>query len=259
MIEKTLGFIGGGRMTRIMLEGFKRKGLAFKKVVVSDINLEAIKHLKEKFLDITVAPDNNLLPASSDIVFMAIHALAVLPALDEIKSSLKQEAVLISLAPKIAISKISERLEGFNKIVRMIPNACSIINCGYNPIAYSPSLDESEREYLLKILAILGDCPEVDEDKLESYAVLAAMGPTYLWFQLYELEKIGTSFGLTAQEARSAVTRMAEGAARTMIESDLTPEDVMDLIPVKPLVEEEETIKSLYQLKLEGLYKKLKA
>ncbi len=259
MYEKTIGFIGGGRVTRIILEGFKRKNLSFKEVVVSDINPEALKHLKAKFLDITVAPDNNPLPASGDIVFMALHPPAVLPALDEIKSSLKQEAVLISLAPKIAISKISERLEGFKKIVRMIPNACSIINCGYNSIAYSPSLDESERKHLMKILAILGDCPEVDEDKLEAYAILAAMGPTYLWFQLYELEKIGTSFGLTAQEVRSAVARMAEGAARTMVESDLTPEDVMDLIPVKPLEEEEETIKSLYRSKLEGLYKKLKA
>jgi len=64
---------------------------------------------------------------------------------------------------------------------------------------------------------------------------------------------------LTPQEVRSAVTRMAEGAAKTMYESDLTPEDVMDLIPVKPLGEEEETIKSLYRSKLEGLYKKLKA
>jgi len=28
---------------------------------------------------------------------------------------------------------------------------------------------------LLRILAILGDCPEVDEDKLEAYAILASM------------------------------------------------------------------------------------
>jgi len=85
MIEKTLGFIGGGRVTRIILEGFKRKNLLFKEVVVSDINPEALKHLKEKFLDITVALDNNPLPASGDLVFIALHPPAVLPALDDIK------------------------------------------------------------------------------------------------------------------------------------------------------------------------------
>ncbi|MGB8952760.1 MAG: NAD(P)-binding domain-containing protein [Candidatus Aminicenantales bacterium] len=259
MMDKTIGFIGGGRVTRIMLEGFKRKNLSFKEVVVSDINPEALKHLKEKFLDITIAPDNNPLPASGDIVFIALHPPVVLPALDEVKSFFKKETILISLAPKISISRISERLEGFKKIVRMIPNACSIVNHGFNPMAFSPSLDQSEKKDLLKILAVLGECPEVKEDKLEAYAILSAMGPAYLWFQLYEMEKIGTSFGLTPQDVRSAVTSMAEGAARTVVESDLTPEDVMDLIPVKPLAEEEETIKSLYRSKLEGLFKKLKA
>jgi pyrroline-5-carboxylate reductase len=47
MIEKTLGFIGGGRVTRIILEGFKRKNLLFKEVVVSDINPDSLNTLKE--------------------------------------------------------------------------------------------------------------------------------------------------------------------------------------------------------------------
>ena len=246
-------------MTRIILEGFKRKNLAFKKAIVSDINPEALKRLKEKFLDITVAPDNNPLPALGDFVFIALHPPAVLPALGEIRSSLQQEGILISLAPKITISKISERLQGFNKIVRMIPNACSIVNMGYNPVAFSPAFNESERQAFLELMAPLGYCPVVEEEKLEAYAILAAMGPTYLWFQLYELEKIGMSFGLTPREVRSTVARMAEGAAMTMYESDLVPDEVMDLIPVKPLGEEEEAIKSLYRSKLEALYKKLRS
>ncbi|HZX10332.1 MAG TPA: pyrroline-5-carboxylate reductase dimerization domain-containing protein, partial [Acidobacteriota bacterium] len=104
-----------------------------------------------------------------------------------------------------------------------------------------------------------GDCPEVDEQKLEAYAVVAAMGPTYLWFQLYEVEKLGTTFGLTPQEARAAVSIMAEGAAKTVLKSGLTPDEVMDLIPVKPLGEEEEKIKEIYQAQLNALFAKLKS
>ena len=259
MIEKTLGFIGGGRVTRIMLEGFKRKGLTFKKVVVSDINPEALKHLKENFLDITVAPDNNPLSASGDIVFMALHPPAVLPALDEIRSSLKPETVLISLAPKITMAEISEGLGGFSRIVRMIPNACSIVNHGYNPVAFSTSLDESERKHLMKILAILGECPEVDEARLEAYAVLTGMGPTSFWFQWEELARIGEAFGIDPDEARKVISHMIEGAAKTLFYSNLTPEEVMDLIPARPLMEEEGRIREIYRCRLEALPKKLKS
>jgi len=259
MIEKSLGFIGSGRVTRIILEGFKRKNLLFKEIITSDINPDALNGLKEKFPSIVIAPGNNHLPASADFVFIALHPPVVMPALDEIKSVLKKNSVLISLAPKITISKISSQLNGFSRIVRMIPNACSVINQGYNPLAFSPSLDEPEKKDLLRILAILGNCPEVDEDKLEAYAVVAAMGPTYLWFQLYELEKLGMSFGLTPQEARRAVSSMAEGSAKTMIDSGLPPDEVMDLIPVKPLGESEEKIKEIYHVQLKSLFAKLKS
>lgn len=258
MIEKSLGFIGGGRVTQIILEGFKRKNITFKKISVFDTNQDALNNLKEKFPDI-VTRHNNQFPAFCDVVFIALHPPAVLPALDEIKSLFKQYAIIVSLAPKITISKISEKLGGFSRIARMIPNACSIINHGYNPITFSPSIDESEKKELLRILAILGDCPEIDEGKLEAYAIVAAMGPTYLWFQLYELEKIGITFGLTPLEVRRAVSCMAVGSAKTMNESGLMSEEVMDLIPVKPLGEDEDNIKSIYQAKLEALYKKLKS
>lgn len=258
MIEKSLGFIGGGRVTRIILEGFKKKNISFKKIFVSDVNQDTLSQLKEKYPGIKTASSNKF-PASTDFVFIALHPPAVIPALDKIKTVLRQDAILVSLAPKITISKISEHLDGFSRIARMIPNACSIINHGFNPVAFSASLNEEEKKELLRILAFIGNCPEVDEGKLEAYAIVTAMGPTYLWFQLYELEKIGESFGLTSQEARSAVSWMAEGSAMTMNESGLSPDEIIDLIPVKPLGEEEENIKSIYHTKLEALFDKLKS
>ncbi len=86
----------------------------------------------------------------------------------------------------------------------MIPNAPSIINEGYNPVAFHPALAGTDKESLLALFKILGDCPEVDEEKLESYAILTAMGPTYLWFQLYELHSLGRQFGLLTRNCMTA-------------------------------------------------------
>jgi pyrroline-5-carboxylate reductase len=47
--HKTLGFIGGGRITRIILEGFRRKGVEFPEVVVSDLDQGVLSRLREKF------------------------------------------------------------------------------------------------------------------------------------------------------------------------------------------------------------------
>ncbi len=139
----------------------------------------------------------------------------------------------------------------------MIPNAPSIINAGYNPVVFAPGILPSEKEELKSLFSILGDCPEVAEEKLEAYAILTGMGPTYLWFQLYELQELCQSFGLSPPEIEQSLPKMVIGTIKTMFESGLSPQGVMDLIPVKPLGKEEETIKHAYRTNLEALYQKL--
>ncbi len=257
VINKTIGFIGGGRVVRILLGGFKRGGQIFTEVVVSDVNTETLRTLKETFPEIRITSDNTQ-PAQQDVVFLALHPPVLGNVLREIKSCLKSHAMLISLAPKHTIAKLSESLGGFQRIVRMIPNAPSLVNEGYNPVACSKRLGESDKKELREMFSVLGECPEVEEEMLEAYAILTAMGPTYFWFQLHALQEIGKSFGLTRQEALEGVTAMARGAAVTMNKSGLSPEAVMDLIPVKPLADEEAQIKQIYRSKLEPLFKQLK-
>ncbi len=258
MKNRSFGFIGGGRVARIILEGFQRKGVELPEVVVSDIDPAALDRLREKFPGIRTMPGDNKASAACDTVFLALHPPACPGALDEIKGSLKSGAVLISLAPKITMALISERLGGFARVARMIPNAPSIVGAGYNPIAFAPALAREEQEDLRALFSALGECPAVPEKDLEAYAVLAAMGPTYFWFQWEELEALGAGFGLDREALRNALSAMVEGAGQAYFHSGLTGPEVMDLIPVKPLKEDEEDIRSRFRQRLVPLYEKIK-
>ena len=108
------------------------------------------------------------------------------------------------------------------------------------------------------MLAPLGECPEVAEEKLEAYAVLTAMGPTYLWFQLQALREVAAGFGLTEAEILPALKRMVCGGARTLLESGLTAAEVMDLVPVKPLAEMEAQVAEMYRTRLPAIHQKIK-
>jgi len=197
--------------------------------------------------------------ALRDIIFLAVHPPAVETVLSEIKDVLRPESVVVSLAPKWSMDAIAARLNGFRRIVRAIPNAPSIINQGFNPIAFTPDFPESEKRDLLPLFMALGTCPEVDEKKLEAYAILTAMGPTYFWPQLQEMRLLGESFGLSAEETVEGLTRMMEGSLNTIFRSSLSYDAVVDLIPVKPLGEDEPAFREAYRTKLRGLYEKLKS
>jgi pyrroline-5-carboxylate reductase len=258
MAGQTVGFVGAGRVARIILGGLRKAGSMPAKTVASDMNADVLKLLQSAFPEIQTVLKNNREAAAQDLVFLALHPPALPGALAEIRDCLKPGAVVISLAPKLSIARLTEGLAGFNRIVRLIPNAASIIGGGYNPIAFSGAFSLQEKEEIRDLLGPLGKCPEVAEEKLEAYAVVTAMGATYLWFQWHELRNLAESFGMSAEEAKSGVAEMVAGAVETLFGSGLSAEEVMDLIPVKPLGEEEANIKAMYRARLEPLYRKLK-
>jgi pyrroline-5-carboxylate reductase len=133
-----------------------------------------------------------------------------------------------------------------------------VIGAGFNPVAYSPAISTQDRSDLASLLAPLGQCPETAEEKLEAYAILSGMGPTYLWFQLQALREVAADFGLSGPEVTAAIESMVSGATRTLLGSGLAPADVMDLIPVKPLAEMEAQVAELYRSRLPALFAKIK-
>jgi pyrroline-5-carboxylate reductase len=255
-MKTTAGFIGGGRITRIFLKGFSDAKMQFEKVVVFEPNAETAKSLQEQFPLIELA-DSPQLAAKQSIVFLAVHPPVMMETLQNVKDAVTKSTIVVSLAPKITLEKMAAILPTKN-LVRMIPNATSFINEGFNPVAFHAEMNDEKKQKCLKILKKLGKTFETEESKLEGYAINSAMLPTYFWFQWQELEKIATETGLSAEEARKTVASTLKKAWKLYFKSGLTPEQVMDLIPVKPIGENEPEIRNILNNKLMGLYSKIK-
>lgn len=71
-MKTTIGFIGGGRITKIFLQGFKNAGLEFESVKVFEPNGETLEKLTAVFPQIEKAEDLAA-AASQQIVFLAVH------------------------------------------------------------------------------------------------------------------------------------------------------------------------------------------
>jgi len=216
MHHKSIGFIGGGRITRIILEGWSRAGKMPADVAVSDPNAETWVKLKARFASAVVTEDNKQ-TAARDIVFLAVHPPAVAETAGLVKGSLKPGSVVVSLAPKFTIAKLAGLLGGFNRLARVIPNAPSLIGRGFNPVAFAPGLPAGDKAELGALLTPLGEA-----------------------------------------ETAAALKRMVDGTAATLLESGLSPAEVMDLVPVKPLAEMEAQVSEMYRTRLSGIYQKIK-
>jgi len=256
MKTKSLGFIGGGRITRIFLQALTNQKTEVQSVVVFDTNAEVLQLLKQQFPNIVVAGTAEK-AAMQPTVFIAVHPPVIMESLDNIAGVITPDTLVISLAPKITIGKIQSKLNT-SHIARMIPNATSFINKGYNPVTFAKDFDPKEKALFLRQMEVLGTIFEVEEAKLEAYAMLSAMLPTYFWFQWKELVNLGQPMGLSEEESKQTVQQTLLAAMDLYFESGLSPEQVMDLIPVKPIGEHQQQIVDIYQSKLTGLFEKIK-
>ena len=255
-MKHSIGFIGGGRVTKILLQGFKNRNISFSRVVVTDTNPEVLAKLRKQFPK--VESSDAAAAAGQDIVFIALHPPMVMDTIELIKNEVKAEATVISLAPKINLPKLSMKLEHVKNLARLIPNATSYINEGFNPVTFATGFDLLKKKEVLDLLSSLGTTFEVSEEKLESYAIMSAMLPTYFWFQWRELAEIGIKIGLTEEESKKSINDTIIASLDLMYKSGLSAPEVIDLIPVKPIGEHEPQIAEIYKTKLIGLFEKIK-
>jgi pyrroline-5-carboxylate reductase len=257
MQSHTVGFVGGGRITAIFLQALGGRSLALERVTVSDSNAGVLAALGSRFSGIAITASNGD-AAACERVFLALHPPALKAVLPEVADRVQPEAVVVSLAPVVSLARLSELLGGFGRLARVLPNASSLVGSGFNPVAFADGLPDEARSEIESLLDGLGAHPVVPEETLEAYAILAAMGPTYFWFQWQELRELAASFGLGPAETDAALRAMLDGAVRTFFDSGLAAEQVIDLIPVRPLADAEAEIRKAYRQFLPKLHAKLK-
>ena len=98
-MKASIGFIGGGRITKIFLHGFKNAGLEFVSVKVFEPNSETLANLERTFPEIEKVETAES-AAVQKVVFVAVHPPVVMETLQKIKDTVTESTIVVSLAPE---------------------------------------------------------------------------------------------------------------------------------------------------------------
>lgn len=255
MVYERISFIGGGRIVRILLRAFQNASHHFEAIKVYEKDGQTFMRLKSDYPQVEAA---SLADAfRQDLVILALHPPVLVQLLAELEGTCHTDATIVSLAPKVTTTQIGSSLHT-DKVVRMIPSATSLIGKGYNPVAFHPSFDEAEKETILALLKPTGHVFETTEKKLGGYVIASAMLPTYFWYQLQELQQIAMQTALDGEESKQAIQQTLTAALELFFKAGMSADEVIDLIPAKPMGEAEPLLRKLYQEKLLSLYEKIK-
>lgn len=212
-------FIGGGNMAAALISGIVRQAGSGANIHVVDRNPEALERLSQQYgVRTATAIDEQV--KESEVVVLAIKPQQMREVAAELAPLLNRQLVL-SIAAGIRSSDLSRWLNGYDAIVRTMPNTPALIGMGVTGLAAQPGVSEAQREQADTVMRAVGKTVWLDDEaQIDPVTAVSGSGPAYVFFFLEAMQEAALQMGLNAEQGRELALATFTGAAQLAAQSD---------------------------------------
>lgn len=223
-----LGFIGMGNMGYAIMKGVKN---SFHKedIIFHSNTVEKMKKISGEE-DIRYKMSNKEVLEEAKYIILAVKPQMFDKVLPEIKESIRQEHVIISLAPGVTIEQL-EQMCGTKRIVRTMPNTPALVTEGMTGVSYDAAIfTEEEKQTVEKIFSSIGKMRVVDEKIIDCVVCASGSSPAYVFMFIEALADSVVKCGMKRDEAYEFVAQTVLGSAKLMLETKKHPGELKDMV-----------------------------
>jgi pyrroline-5-carboxylate reductase len=214
---KKIAVIGTGNMGKAIINGLKNKY----KIIASDIDKEKLN----KIHAITVC-DNCSAIGKSDIVLLAIKPQNMDSVLREIRNTVSQKQLVVSIAAGVNTKKIEMKL-GNVPVVRVMPNTPSLVGMGMSVLCGGRYANKKHVKEAERIFSSIGKTMIIKNEQLmNAVTATSGSGPAYIYLFIESLIRAGTRLGLKKEIAEKLVLQTVKGSIELLLQSKKTPEEL---------------------------------
>lgn len=220
MLEKSIGFIGGGNMASSLIGGLIADGIPPEQITVSEPEAERRATLRAHFA-INVVESNEALIESAEVIILAVKPQVIHQVCSAISAHLTVHSPLfISIAAGIRVADINRWLGGEQAIVRTMPNTPALIRTGATGLFANARVSGAQRELAESILRAVGVTVWVEkEDEIDIVTALSGSGPAYFFLIIEQMQNAAQKLGLSEESSRLLALQTAFGATKMALES----------------------------------------
>ena len=218
------GFIGCGNMGGALIRAVAKQT---KDIMVADFDEQkAVSLANELGL---VAGDNKTIASTCDRIFLGVKPQVMAEMLADIKDTLlEKKPTLISMAAGLSTDKIKE-FAGDVPIIRIMPN--TPVSVGEGVILYCANgVEPSTVEDFVCDMQHGGKLYAIDEALMDAGCSVSGCGPAFMYTFASAVAKGGVECGLSEKQAIEFAAATMLGAARMLLISDKTPDELTDAV-----------------------------
>jgi pyrroline-5-carboxylate reductase len=215
------GFIGSGKMATALVKGMIRAGLAPVDAICASDPLANARALFET--GIAVFDSNMPVAERSDVLILAVKPQNMRQVLEQLRPSLTNAPLVISVAAGITITSILDGLGTKIRVVRVMPNTPALVGKGASAFALGPGCRAEDEALVRSFLGSVGNAVCVTESLLDAVTGLSGSGPAFVYLMIEALSDGGVRVGLPRDVATLLAAQTLLGAATMVLETGLHP------------------------------------
>jgi pyrroline-5-carboxylate reductase len=215
--QSKVAVIGAGVMGEALIVALISSGVNSNRITISEKREERAQELVAKYSIKVEELASNV--SKADAILLVVKPQDMGSVLEEIKSSINPEAVVITFAAGKTISFINNGLGTSNPVVRVMPNTPTLVGAGMAAASMGAGVTAPQRDFVLGFLGATGKVIEVSEDLQDAVTATSGSGPAYFFAFVEAMVDGAKELGLSHEDATTLSVQTIIGAAKLLDQS----------------------------------------
>lgn len=176
-----LGFIGCGNMATAIIKGIVSNGILDAGEIIASCKTGMSREKAKASLGIQMAESNREVVGKSEVFVLAVKPQFFEEVIAEIKDVVREDQMVITLAPGKTLAWLEEQFGKPLKIIRTMPNTPAMVQEGMTAACPNQYVTDEDMAYVISILEGCGAVEVVPERLIDAVVAVSGSSPAYIY------------------------------------------------------------------------------
>ncbi len=224
-----IGFIGCGNMAGAMIRGILDQKAALPEDMMASAKSEkTMQRIPAEYGICAVS--NEKAARESDVLFLAVKPQFYEEVILQIKELVKENAIIIAIAPGKTLLWLEETFARPLKLVRAMPNTPALVGEAMTGICPGERVTQEELSYVLSLFESFGRTAVVPERLMDVVTGVSGSSPAYVFLFIEAMADAAVAEGMPRAQAYEFAAQAVLGSAKMVLESGQHPGALKDMV-----------------------------
>ena len=225
-----LGFIGTGNMASAIMGGIIGKNIIpAEEIIGADLFAPGRERVKAQF-GINVTDSNKEVVDNAEVIILSVKPQFYEDVINQIKGDIKENQIVITIAPGKTLAWLAEKFGKDVKIVRTMPNTPAMVGEGMTAMCPNEHLTEEEVAYVKSLLESFSRVEIVAERLMDVVVSVSGSSPAYVFMMIEAMADAAVSGGMPRPQAYQFAAQAVLGSAKMVLETGEHPGTLKDRV-----------------------------